>query len=359
MAQAQVITKNEREGVQVYVSSDAIKEITSDFAGIRENFARLPEALANVPNNIKQAVRDVSEALDLTGKTFDQAADAMIDLQVKKGEVSAEDGKKLKAIKDNIDRKDVQKAVIGCVGSQSFRLHDLLFTPAYAQGVCTIAIDGTMMPIDRQLASRALALIYEAGVSAAAPTLALAGAFLIASTNATGGSVNRETVEDDGTKIVLRGSGATFEKTLSVISPAGEETRYVIDRLPSGEFAVKEGFTITDAGTKKIGEQEMMDIADKALFGTGIIVAINGNPDQKYFPKPKAEDILGFPGLKSSKPIGGRARWTNADGKIIEWDSQHGELEVYDKTGKKHLGSFDPKTGQQIKPPVPGRTTPK
>ncbi|QFU16338.1 hemagglutinin repeat-containing protein [Microvirga thermotolerans] len=360
VTQAQVITKDRREGVNVYVSSDAIKEAVTDFAGIRQNFARLPQALADVPTTIKQAIRDTAEALDLTGKTFDQAADAMIDQQVKKGEVSAEDGRKLKAIKENIAKKEVQDAVVGCVGRQGFNMHDLLFTPAYAQGVCTIAIDGTMMPIDRQLASRALAVIYEAGVAAGAGTLALAGAFLIASTNSTGGSLNREIVEDDGTKIVLRGSGATFEKTLSVISPTGEETRYVIDRLPSGEFAVKEGFTITDAGTKKIGEQEMMDIADKALFGTGIIVAINGNPDQKYYPAPKSpEQITGFPGLKEAKNVSGRPRWTDGKGKIYEWDKQHGTLEVYDKTGKKHLGEFDPKTGNQTKPPVPGRTTGK
>ncbi|WP_082766496.1 colicin E3/pyocin S6 family cytotoxin [Paramesorhizobium deserti] len=49
----------------------------------------------------------------------------------------------------------------------------------------------------------------------------------------------------------------------------------------------------------------------------------------------------------------------DSKGKIYEWDKQHGALEVYDKTGKKHLGEFDPKTGKQTKPGDLGRSTPK
>jgi hypothetical protein len=41
--------------------------------------------------------------------------------------------------------------------------------------------------------------------------------------------------------------------------------------------------------------------------------------------------------------------------RILEWDSRHGRLEVYDKGGN-HLGEFDPNTGEQLKPPAPGRT---
>nr|WP_238474201.1 colicin E3/pyocin S6 family cytotoxin [Pseudomonas cavernicola] len=37
------------------------------------------------------------------------------------------------------------------------------------------------------------------------------------------------------------------------------------------------------------------------------------------------------------------------NGKIYEWDYQHGTLEKYDKHGK-HLGEFDPVTGDQTKP---------
>ncbi|MBI2385006.1 MAG: hypothetical protein HYV14_03220 [Elusimicrobia bacterium] len=42
-------------------------------------------------------------------------------------------------------------------------------------------------------------------------------------------------------------------------------------------------------------------------------------------------------------------------GRIYEWDSQHGELEVYDRRGR-HIGVRDPNTGTWIKSAVPGRT---
>lgn len=49
-----------------------------------------------------------------------------------------------------------------------------------------------------------------------------------------------------------------------------------------------------------------------------------------------------------------RPRWKLPDGTILEWDSQHGELEKYDKRGK-HEGAYDPDTGQQKKGPDPKR----
>jgi len=50
-----------------------------------------------------------------------------------------------------------------------------------------------------------------------------------------------------------------------------------------------------------------------------------------------------------------RKRWKGKDGKIYEWDSQHGTVEVYSKNGKRHLGEYDPGTGKQVKPPNPER----
>jgi hypothetical protein len=41
-------------------------------------------------------------------------------------------------------------------------------------------------------------------------------------------------------------------------------------------------------------------------------------------------------------------RWKTRDGIIFEWDSQHGVVEKYNKRGK-HLGEFDPETGEQTK----------
>jgi hypothetical protein len=43
-----------------------------------------------------------------------------------------------------------------------------------------------------------------------------------------------------------------------------------------------------------------------------------------------------------------RKRWRDDDGKIYEWDYQHGTVEVYDSSGR-HLGEYDPVNGRQIK----------
>ncbi|EGI3994412.1 colicin [Escherichia coli] len=86
-----------------------------------------------------------------------------------------------------------------------------------------------------------------------------------------------------------------------------------------------------------------------------------------YHPDPKTEDIKGLGELKEGKPKtpkqgggGKRARWYGDKGrKIYEWDSQHGELEVYRASDGQHLGSFDPKTGNQLKGPDPKRNIKK
>jgi hypothetical protein len=74
-----------------------------------------------------------------------------------------------------------------------------------------------------------------------------------------------------------------------------------------------------------------------------------------YYPPPK--ELLGFPGSVKDKTQTGRARWKLPNGDIGEWDSQHGEVEVYDKTGKKHKGAYDPKTGEKKKDGDPKRKT--
>jgi len=85
--------------------------------------------------------------------------------------------------------------------------------------------------------------------------------------------------------------------------------------------------------------------------------------DQNYHPAPK--ELKAFPDAvkdksKSSVQGGGarRKRWKDFKGRIFEWDSQHGAVEMYDKQGK-HLGEYNPETGEQTKPAKPGRTTPK
>jgi hypothetical protein len=49
----------------------------------------------------------------------------------------------------------------------------------------------------------------------------------------------------------------------------------------------------------------------------------------------------------------GRRRYRN-EGRFYEWDSLHGELEVYNSRGR-HLGVVDSTTGEVIKPAIRGR----
>lgn len=58
--------------------------------------------------------------------------------------------------------------------------------------------------------------------------------------------------------------------------------------------------------------------------------------------------LPGFPGAERVRRRGGRARWKDTNGDILEWDYQHGEIEKWNKRGTKHKGSFDPDTGEPI-----------
>jgi hypothetical protein len=85
--------------------------------------------------------------------------------------------------------------------------------------------------------------------------------------------------------------------------------------------------------------------------------------DHSYHPAPKG--LTAFPDavkvdFKTRVQGGGgvRRRWKDSKGRIYEWDSQHGAVEMYDKQGK-HLGEFDPVTGEQTKPASPGRKVEK
>lgn len=78
-----------------------------------------------------------------------------------------------------------------------------------------------------------------------------------------------------------------------------------------------------------------------------------------YIPPPRA--LKAFPDafiVKGKTQIQGssqkRRRWQTVDGKLYEWDYQHGAVEKYDRNGK-HLGEFDPITGEQVKSADPSR----
>jgi Cytotoxic len=40
---------------------------------------------------------------------------------------------------------------------------------------------------------------------------------------------------------------------------------------------------------------------------------------------------------------------------MYEWDKRHGTVEVYDRTGKRHCGEFDPVSGKRVGLADPGR----
>ena len=87
------------------------------------------------------------------------------------------------------------------------------------------------------------------------------------------------------------------------------------------------------------------------------------NGDHGYHPPPIG--LAAFPDAvkadSKTKVRGGgglRKRWKDSKGRILEWDSQHGAVEMYDKQGK-HLGEFDAITGEQTKPAQSGRRVEK
>jgi len=70
----------------------------------------------------------------------------------------------------------------------------------------------------------------------------------------------------------------------------------------------------------------------------------------KPFPHPSIFDQLEF-----ARTEAGRKVFRSSDRKRqYTWDSQHGEVEVFDKQGR-HLGVADPTTGRMIKPAKRGR----
>ncbi|GAA1942673.1 colicin E3/pyocin S6 family cytotoxin [Kitasatospora viridis] len=94
--------------------------------------------------------------------------------------------------------------------------------------------------------------------------------------------------------------------------------------------------------------------------GTPSTPAPGSRAIQPRQPPPKG-GLPGFPNARRVPPKtpvqrggGLRPRWEDKNN-IYEWDSQHGEIEMYDKQGK-HLGAYDPNTGQPLKGPVKGRT---
>ena len=134
-----------------------------------------------------------------------------------------------------------------------------------------------------------------------------------------------------------------------LVHPIPEDTDSQIEGLPGEDITLDDCIIVFPA--------------DTGLKSMYVAYARPFNPDHGYHPAP---DVLeGFPDavevkFKSRVQGGGpaRKRWKDSKGRIYEWDSQHGAVEMYDKQGK-HLGEYDPVTGVQTKPAKPGRRVEK
>lgn len=122
----------------------------------------------------------------------------------------------------------------------------------------------------------------------------------------------------------------------------------------SGSYAFTLPISIILFGGANVSIQSCYKLAVCRL---AVLQAIQDMPGISPIYIPPPEILPGFPDAIRVKNRTGRKRWIDSKGKIYEWDSQHGKVEVYDKTGKKHLGEFDPETGDKEKDGEPGRTT--
>ncbi|MFC3022662.1 colicin E3/pyocin S6 family cytotoxin, partial [Vibrio zhugei] len=125
-----------------------------------------------------------------------------------------------------------------------------------------------------------------------------------------------------------------------------------------------------EIGTALYPEEELAEyiVTFPADSGVSPLYLVFNKPsgDIKYIPAPRSNPPLpAFPdAIKAKKKTavqgGGklRERWKDRKGRIYEWDSQHGKVEVYTKNGK-HLGEFDHITGEQTKDVDPSRKVEK
>ncbi len=101
---------------------------------------------------------------------------------------------------------------------------------------------------------------------------------------------------------------------------------------------------------------ELSDLDQRILNS---IDHIEAAPIGQHWPSP--EILPAFDNairVRGKTPVQGgggtRTRWQQPDGTILEWDSQHHAVEMYNNRGV-HLGEFDPITGLPTKPADPTR----
>ncbi|NOI81671.1 filamentous hemagglutinin N-terminal domain-containing protein [Vibrio tubiashii] len=146
------------------------------------------------------------------------------------------------------------------------------------------------------------------------------------------------------------------------ISPNTGGSKIVENNNTTYTNPIDEGYdssTVTEVGGSIDASTETVATTEQGLGSTESPAESGVDPllvvtSESYIPAPK--NINGISGLtiaksKTSVQGGGklRRRWKDSKGNIYEWDYQHGEVEKYNKRGK-HLGQFNPETGEQTKP---------
>ena len=148
-----------------------------------------------------------------------------------------------------------------------------------------------------------------------------------------------------------------------------------ISNLISGQNFFKGGFQAALFGALGGGARELIlgsglsggiaNLLNRGSFSQGLLTGIfigafnhalhSGLSGVDPIEPPKDANgkykLEGFPDAEyqgKSKGLGRRHVWKLKDGKYLEWTSKNGVVEMYDKTGKKWLGKFNPTTGQII-----------
>lgn len=146
-------------------------------------------------------------------------------------------------------------------------------------------------------------------------------------------------------------SGVNVPSNTGNQNPVRIPNPVVVDPLP-------ENTSIEATTTPALEEKKFADYILVLPISDIPSIYIYINADHKYYTPPKENPPLpAYPDAKKAQaktPVKGggklRNRWKDSKGKIYEWDSQHGTVEVYDRSGRNHLGEFNHITGEQTKP---------
>lgn len=147
-----------------------------------------------------------------------------------------------------------------------------------------------------------------------------------------------------------KGAGAIGER--AAVNAAERATAKAAERA-AAEAAERAASKAGGKAVRKAGKEAAEDAAEH-------VAPAWTPPRLGYVPAPEVPRA--FPNVRKAKkktPVQGgggklRSRWIDEDGNILEWDYQHGRVEMYNKKGK-HLGEFDADTGAKLKGPDPTR----